>query len=105
MGILKIDYLIKNGEACARFLENGARIAENPQLRNELYNHGLAVAALIKELREYEAKNKENEKRIAFLERKVYLFERGEVDPIIAEQFENLKRHFKSLICDYIDSF
>lgn len=97
----KLNYIISNGEYCERFLECLARGEYEDICANDVLNHGLAVHALIYELRRVELENRKLLQQLEGCVNELRLIRSHEIDPIVHKRFDELKQSFISFIEEF----
>lgn len=97
----KLDYVVSNGEFAVRFLDDLAHGRIDHLQENAILNHGLAVHAVIVELKSVEIENRKLRQLLGEKDAELRKIRDREIDPIVADRFAALK---DSLI-SYIEEF
>lgn len=104
----ELKHLIRRGEAAIRFIEELAQMPRGRKIEinlNELANHGIAVARLVSAVDQMAKENEFLNGLTRQYEKKINDYELNNIEPVVNERFENLKKILKSCLIDCIDDF
>lgn len=97
----KLNYLIGNGKACVKFLDDFATGTLCDLNRNMVLNHGIAVQALITELETVELEKRRLHNYLDECSKELRMIRVNKLDPILEKRFEELKESLISYIEEY----
>lgn len=97
----QLNYLISSGQACVMFLDDLRMGRSESIYENAVFNHGLAVNALMYGLMSVEMERRKLQDQLDKCAKELRMIKQKEIDPIISKRFEEMKESLISYIEDF----